>query len=197
MMIDTYFKTSYEKTLIAPLLKFFESKNLNPNVITALGLSFGIAILPMLAIGYTHIALTCLLVSGYLDTLDGTLARQKNISTPRGAILDIVSDRIVEFAIVLGLYLVDPESRSLWCILMLGSILICVTTFLVVGIFIENTAEKGFHYSPGLMERAEAFFFFACMIYFPALFPMLAFLFVSLVCLTAIIRIWQFRKQNR
>lgn len=191
-MIDTYMRGSYQKIFVAPLLRYFEKQNLNPNVITLLALLFGVAILPTLAMGYTHTAITLLLVSGYLDTLDGSLARARNITSPKGAVFDIISDRIVEFCVVMGLYLVDPETRALWCLLMLGGILICVTSFLVVGIFIENASEKGFHYSPGLMERAEAFLFFACMIFFPQLFAIFAGAFITLVLLTAAIRVRQF-----
>lgn len=195
-MIDSRFRKTYQKTLVDPVLQLINKEHLNPTIITALGLLFGILILPALALDYPHAALTCLLVSGYLDTLDGTIARARNLSTPTGAVFDIVADRIVEFCIVLALYMVDPASRGLLCLLMLGSILICVTTFLVVGIFIENTSEKGFHYSPGLMERSEAFLFFACMIYFPSQFPLLAAAFTTLVAFTAFVRIKQFASRN-
>lgn len=71
-------------------------------------------------------------------------------------------DRVVEFVVVLALWFVAPQQRGLWCLLMLGSMLLCITSFLVVGIFSENQSQKSFHYSSGLMERAEAFSFFHC-----------------------------------
>ena len=109
-----------------------------------------------------------------------------------GAILDITCDRCVEFSIILGLYLVDPTSRPFLSFMMLGSVLVCVTTFLVVALFTPNESEKGFHYSPGLIERAEAFLFFGLMILFPPLFTPLAALFSILVFLTGLLRIRQF-----
>lgn len=124
--------------------------------------------------------------------LDGSLARHQNKTSPIGAALDITADRLVEFAIILGLFLIDPHKRGLLCLLMLGSVLLCITTFLVVGIFSENQSEKGFHYSPGLMERTEAFAFFALMMLFPIYFTPLAAIFSALTFFTAGKRLYEF-----
>ena len=160
---------------------------------TVVGGIIGVSALPALALGLPLLALGLIVFSGYLDTLDGSLARHQQKTTPHGAALDIVSDRAVEFArLFLGLYCVDPMSRGLPAILMLGSVLICVTSFLIVGLFSENSSEKSFHYSPGLVERAEAFLIFAAMILFPSSFIFLTYLFSFLVFLTAAIRMVQF-----
>lgn len=139
-------------------------------------------------------ALAMLLLSGFLDILDGSVARFKNKTSQFGAVLDITGDRLVEFCVILGLYLYEPETRSLNCLLMLGSVLLCVTSFLVVGIFTPNQTDKGFHYSPGLMERAEAFIFFFLMIACPPAFSSLSYLFSTLVFLTAFVRLWEFKR---
>ena len=70
-----------------------------------------------------------------------------------------------------------------------------MTSFLVVGIFSENKSQKGFHYSPGLMERPEAFLFFAMMMLLPTLFSALALLFTFLVFLTAGLRVLEFKNK--
>lgn len=163
-------------------------------MVTLIGAASGI-IIPLLLYSQQSIsALVFLGISGFCDTLDGALARHKNLASPSGTVLDIVADRLVEWAILLGLFLYAPESRGLMTIWMLGSVLLCITTFLVVGIFQENSSEKSFHYSPGLIERAEAFIFFSLMILFPRFFTFLALLFGSLTFLTATIRVKQFIK---
>jgi phosphatidylglycerophosphate synthase len=146
--------------------------------------------------GYSFIAVLCLALSGFLDTLDGSIARHTQRASPKGAALDIISDRVVEFVIILSLFLIDPASRALPSLFMLGSVLICITSFLIVGIFTQNESQKSFHYSPGLMERAEAFIFFAAMILFPLAFPVLSALFSLLVAITALIHIFQFFHQS-
>jgi phosphatidylglycerophosphate synthase len=151
-------------------------------------------ICPLLVFGWSKWALTALLFSGFLDTIDGSLARHTQRASSQGAALDICCDRLVEFSIVLGLYLVDPVTRGFDTLLMLGSVLLCVTTFLVAGIFSEQSSYKSFYYSPGLIERTEAFILFFAMIAWPSQFYWLAPLFTLLVMLTAAIRLWQFSR---
>ncbi len=164
----------------------------NPTTFTFLGLAFGILTALLTGLSYPFLAVSCLALSGFFDTIDGSLARVLNRTSNRGAVFDITSDRMVEFSVVLGLYFVSPLDRGFPCIVMLGSILICITSFLVAGVFIQNQGEKGFYYSPGIMERTESFAFFAIMIVFPSFFFPLAFTFSFLVALTGFIRIYQF-----
>ena len=195
-MIETYLRPTYQKIFVDPVARRASLiATVTPNRITFTSCLFGIAFTPLAYLGSPGLACLTLLISGYLDTLDGTLARLKGESSPAGATLDIVADRLVEFSVIVGIYLIAPESRSFAALFMLGSVLLCVTTFLVVGIFEAHSGEKSFHYSLGLMERAEAFAFFILIILKPAWFPFLAWSFTSLVTLTACIRIHQFTKQ--
>lgn len=189
-MIDSRYRTLYQKLCIDPFLPLVNK--CHPMLLTLVACATGVAILPLLAFHFHLLALVCLALSGFLDTLDGSLARYLDKTSPLGAALDIISDRVVEFAILLGLFFCDPLARAFPCLLMTGSCLICITSFLVVGIFTANTSEKSFHYSPGLIERAEAFLFFAAMIAFPGAFSLLALSFSCLVMLTALLRIAQF-----
>lgn len=79
---------------------------------------------------------------------------------------------------------------------MLSSVLLCITSFLVVGIFSQNTTEKSFYYSPGLIERFEAFLFFSLMMFLPGIFSYLAYAFSGLVLMTALIRMAQFLRKE-
>jgi len=167
-----------------------------PLLTTLTGLISGLVSALLIATGHPLLGAGLLLFSGLCDVLDGRIARWLGQSSPAGALLDIVSDRTVEAAVVVALFLVDP-SRALLTLLMMGSILVCVTSFLVVGIFSENGSHKSFHYSPGLMERAEAFLFFTLMVVVPSSFVPLAILFVALVLFTALLRTLQFLAQAR
>ncbi len=90
------FATEVPASIIARVLK-------NPNIITVIGLaiSFGVPI----AACYHHpaLALVLLLVSSYMDALDGALARITGRVTRFGAILDSFSDRIEEFNYIIAL----------------------------------------------------------------------------------------------
>lgn len=178
----------FQNIFVTPLAKVLPLE-VSPTNITFTACLFGLAIAPLLALGMASAAFSCLLFTGYLDILDGTLARLRSVTSAHGTVLDIVSDRIVETAIILGFFFVDPQQRGFACLLMLAAVLICVTSFLVVGIFTENSSEKSFHYSPGLVERGEAFLFFGAMILLPSFFIFLAYLFTALVLFTALKRV--------
>lgn len=193
-MIESILRKTYQKVCVDPVLKPKSAAKLHPLWITLAGTLTGMTVPFLLVASSPLTAIAFLLLSGYLDTLDGSLARKVEKTSTFGAALDIVSDRVVESAVIIGLFLVAPQTRGLPCLLMLGSTLLCVTTFLVVGIFTQNTSEKSFHYSPGLMERAEAFALFIAMMALPSAFLFLSGLYTLLVMATAFIRLYQFGK---
>lgn len=196
-MLDTHGRFAYQNRFLNAILRWPIWRGISPHAITIAGCIVGIAISPFLMLNWTALAIVALLLSGFLDTLDGSLARYMGTASPQGAALDIFCDRIVEFSILLGLYEVNPEVRAIPILFMLGSVLLCITSFLVVGIFSENDSYKTFYYSPGLVERTEAFSFFFLMIVWPSFFTPLAWIFSFLVFLTALIRLWQFFRYSR
>ena len=193
-MLEAVCKPWFNSIFLSPLVSTLARCGIKkPNVITGTGCLLGVMVVPSLAYGYKFLAVMLILLSGIMDVLDGAIARKVNCTSSAGAIYDIVGDRVVEFAIILGLFLIAPEQRALDSILMLGSILLCVTSFLVVGIVDEAESEKSFYYSPGLMERPEAFIFFIAMILMPQAYAVLAKLFTGLVLYTAAYRVWEYR----
>lgn len=193
-MIEPYIRPFYQTILGDPLAKII-GKSLSPDGVTVLSIVTGILIAPALYFDQQYLAFVLLLLTGLFDTLDGTVARLFGKCSSFGTVLDIIGDRTVETAIILGLFFVSPDDRAFPALLMMGSAFLCVTSFLVVGIFSENDSQKGFYYSPGLMERPEAFCFFGIMILLPESFMVFSFLFSILVFYTAIIRIIEFKKQ--
>lgn len=191
-MIEQHARHYYQRHLVNPVASYI-GKRISANQVTLLSGVFGILVLPALALHQVVLAIMMLLLSGFCDTLDGTLARFNQATSDWGSVLDITTDRLVEWVVVFALWNTAPAERGFWCLLMLGSMLLCITSFLVVGIFSVNQSQKSFHYSPGLMERAEAFFFFILMMLMPAAFGFLAALFSLLVTFTAITRLVQFR----
>ena len=183
-MMEKYCRPTYQTWLVDPVAKLLP---LSPTFITFLGLLSGLASAVCIFLSAPFSALALLALSGYLDTLDGTVARLQDEKSQLGTFYDIVSDRIVEVSLILAFFLVDP-TRAFLCLLMLISILLCITTFLTVGIFAPNESRKGFFYSEGLIERAETFLFFGAMIWFPSCFSYLAITFSLLVLLTALLR---------
>ncbi len=193
-MIETPLRPLYQKLLVDPLAKRIINR-ITPNQITLLACLLGVLIIPALLLQQKILGCALLLLSGYCDTLDGSLARLKPQSAQIGSFLDIMADRLVEFSAIFALFALDPMHRSWGAIVMLGSILMCITSFLVSGIFTPNNSPKGFHYSSGLMERAEAFIFFILMMLLPHYFNWLAAIFSILVLWTAYVRTREFVDQ--
>lgn len=198
-MLEGLFRNTYEKAVISPLLRIPVVHRCNPLMLTMAGCVIGMSFAPLIILGWKWSALGALALSGFLDTLDGSVSRFQSSSSAKGAVWDIVCDRIVEFSVVLGLYFVDPVHRGFLTIGMLGSILLCITSFLVVGIFSENRSsgvKKSFHYSPGFIERAEAFLFWGAMAVAPHAFAALSCIFIALVAMTTAVRLFQFTKHS-
>lgn len=189
-MLEHSIRSRYQSVLVEPILNFIPL-NITPTHITVFSAIIGLAFIPALLLGSPWLAIIVLLLSGYLDTLDGSLARLRNQSSDLGSVLDIMADRIVECAVMAAFFLRSP-SHAGSVIAMLIASLLCITSFLVVGIFEKNQSNKSFHYSPGLIERAEAFLFFIAMILLPTYFEILAVSYSVLVLWTAIVRIKQF-----
>ena len=99
-MIETYFRKIYQKIYIDPLLNLKFLQKLHPNTLTYIACLSGVSIVPLLSFKLSFSAFVMLGFSGFLDTLDGSLARHLDKTSPKGTALDIVSDRIVEFAII-------------------------------------------------------------------------------------------------
>ncbi len=195
-MLDALYRADLQATMVDKVALFLAEIKVSANIITASAVFMGILSAYLIAAGWPWLALIILWVSGYLDVLDGTLARLGEAS-PVGAVFDILADRVVESAIIVGLFLVAPHARGGLCLLMLACVLLCVTSFLVVGVFVENDSNKSFHYSPGLIERAEAFIFFSLMILLPRYFGILSLSFSLLVLVTTVIRVLEFRQAYR
>ena len=100
---------------------------ITPNQITVVGMLLTLIVGVFIWQGHWLSAGLVLLLSGLLDLLDGSLARNFRMETRFGAFLDSTCDRISDAAIHLGLafYYAQNETGLLWpflcCIAFLGA----------------------------------------------------------------------------
>ncbi|HGE72828.1 TPA: CDP-alcohol phosphatidyltransferase family protein [Candidatus Poribacteria bacterium] len=92
--------TSY---ITEPIAKLIASIGVTANMLTIIGLIFGIVAGVCIALGRLKLAGILILIGGSFDMMDGAVARATNKSTPFGALLDSVVDRYSEGIIFLGL----------------------------------------------------------------------------------------------
>ena len=185
-MLDTHAR-KYVNPIIELGAKFLLRLKLTPNNVTILALLLGVSTSIFLYFDMQIIAVTLLWVSGYLDAVDGAMARRSNSSSSFGTLLDIVSDRIVEVSIVLvlGLKFVDVRYNL---IVLTVCILMSMTIFLTVGALSEKKGVKSFYYQAGVAERSEGFIFFSLMILIPSYLGIITNIFSVLIIITAIQR---------
>ena len=173
-MLDTHAR-KYVNPIIELGAEFLLKLKLTPNNVTILALLLGVSTSIFLYFDMQIIAVTLLWVSGYLDAVDGAMARRSNSSSSFGTLLDIVSDRIVEVSIVLVLGLKFVDVRYL-------------TIFLTVVSLSEKKGVISFYYQAGVAERSEGFIFFSLMILIPSYLGIITNIFSILIIITAIQR---------
>lgn len=90
-------------TLIERLARPLAYPSVSPNVISLVSLAVSCAAGALYASGAFCWGGIILLLSGFLDTLDGTIARLRGKSTRFGALLDSTLDRYADFFVFAGL----------------------------------------------------------------------------------------------
>jgi CDP-diacylglycerol---glycerol-3-phosphate 3-phosphatidyltransferase len=94
---------TWSPDLLRPIIRLLMRARITPNQLTLAGLVLAIIAGVSAAIGWLPLAATVLLLSGFLDALDGELARQSESQTPFGAFLDSICDHYGDFAVYLGI----------------------------------------------------------------------------------------------
>ena len=137
--------------------KLFHSAGLTPNHLTVLGLLFAyLSAIMYWVSGFNQSALIAalvfLLISGFLDALDGVLARLFGEVTVFGGFLDSLLDRYADAFVFLGIILGWLQTNPFWIFwgftAMVGSLLVSYSRARAeaAGIKMESV---------GLAERAE------------------------------------------
>lgn len=164
-MLDTHAR-KWVQPVIAYTAKWLLNRGLTPNQVTWLAFLIGSTTGVFIYFEKPIIAVILLWLSGYLDAVDGSMARMKQQSSAWGTLLDITFDRLVELSVIIGLAVLYTESRFL-LLLLTASIIFSMTIFLTVGALTEKKGIKSFYYQAGLAERTEGFILFSLMVLLP------------------------------
>jgi len=115
--------------LMAPLLRAIVASRVPANAVTAMALLFSVAAGVALGLGHFGSGGWLFLCSGFLDYIDGRVARLRGESSASGALLDSVFDRYAEGAVFIGLAWFYRENWVLLLVLSaaLGSQLVSYT----------------------------------------------------------------------
>lgn len=152
MLSGTIVERVFRKTISVPLVGPLRRMGIQPDHLTLCGLA--LALLAGSLVPWSPPAAgIVLLVSGLLDSLDGTLARATHHSTRPGALLDSTLDRYGEFAVLLGIWVyLAREGHAFW-----GGIwtLSALQGSVMVSYARARAEGLGYALRGGLFQRAE------------------------------------------
>ncbi len=140
-------KKEYEK-VITRLLKLEGQPRISPNTISFLG--FLVAIVASFSIYYHFVTVAVLLIllSGFLDSIDGIVARKAGLESKFGAFLDSVLDRYSDAVIIFSMVVSNLCSAWIGLLAMIG--------FLMMSYMRARGEALGASSAgAGIMERAE------------------------------------------
>jgi phosphatidylglycerophosphate synthase len=126
-MISVYDLKPKFQQLLLPVLTFLIKRRFTPNVITILALLgsilIGIILLLWQQPGCLLLLPIWLFVRMALNAIDGMMARQYNMGTPLGCILNELGDVLSDWAIYLPLGFIVPESFGGVMLFCLGAVM--------------------------------------------------------------------------
>ncbi len=194
-MVDSRVREYFQKIFDAAA-RVLDKTGATPDGLTVAALIIGLCAAAALIPGWFILSLVLLWVSGLMDVLDGSLARIKGSSTPAGAFMDLIFDRVVEAAFIITFAIVRPEVNTA-ALIFLGGVIFNFSTFLLAGKLFENTGVKSMHYDDGLVERTETFIAFSLMLLLPGFPALVLWVFNALMLTTGVIRFAKILKLSR
>jgi len=103
-MLSRWIRT-WDSALLTPFLSFLAQLGVTANMLTLASLLVAIIAAYFFATGKMALGALILLLAGFLDGIDGELARITGIKSPFGAFLDSICDHCGDFSVSLGLIL--------------------------------------------------------------------------------------------
>jgi archaetidylinositol phosphate synthase len=190
-MLDTHGR-KYVQPIIEKTADGLLKLGLTANQATFIGFAIGALTGVSIYFDFPYLAVFLLWLSGFLDAVDGSMARKTKPSA-WGTLLDVGFDRLVEISVILGLAFRFPD--SMWALLLLSvSIIYAMTVFLTVGAVSEKKGIKSFYYQAGLAERTEGFILFTLMILMSDYLTFITLIFLFIEVFTTIQRLFEAKK---
>lgn len=193
-MLDTKGR-KYIQPLFEKVAKFTIKRGITANQVTIVAFLVGIIAAIVVCFGNAAVGVALLWISGFLDALDGTIARKTNSSSGIGTLMDILFDRIVEIAMLLAIEcMTNSVNIGIYISIVLSAIIISMTVFLTVGALAEKSGNKSFYYQAGLAERTEGFIMISLAAILPDLREIILLVFAAMMLFTAGQRLLEAKK---
>jgi phosphatidylglycerophosphate synthase len=142
---------------LRPAMRVFLLPGWHPNVYTTLGCLVWIAAGVAFFFGRIQLGGALVLLGGYVDTIDGYVARERGLTSEFGSFYDSVLDRVSEVAVFVGLMSLYSGTgpRTIgepWMIYVIG---LALGGSLMVSYARAKAEAQGFSCTVGIMQRME------------------------------------------
>ncbi len=149
--------------LITPIVNFFITRAVNPNLFTTLGFLVSMISAALFVMGYPRWGGALVLLSGTFDIMDGKVARATNQVTKFGALYDSTLDRYAEVVVFFGLaYFFDrghidflKELDSRWRMVAVIAVSVALGGSMMVSYVRARAEGLGLQCKVGIMQRPE------------------------------------------
>ena len=135
-----------------PIARFLSKTPITPSTITWFGFLLNVGAAILIITEHLLVAGLVVLIAGFLDMLDGALARHTNQVTRFGAVLDSTLDRLSEAVLLIGILVLYAGEQSITGILLVSVALI---GSLLVSYIRARAEALGIECQVGLFTRAE------------------------------------------
>lgn len=116
--------TNLRNGLYRTPVRLLSNWGVTPNLINTIGLVAGLIAALLVALNYIPIGVVIYCLSGFCDSLDGPLARHRNLTSDFGAFYDSVSDRYVDIAMLIAVaWYYQTQGQPFFSLLAMVSIL--------------------------------------------------------------------------
>jgi len=138
--------------LTQPVVKLLAKTPVTPNSITWCGFLLSVGAAVLVVTGHLFAAGWVVLVAGFLDMLDGALARLTNQVTRFGGVLDSTLDRLAEAAVLLSILVLYARGQLVAQSLLVG---IALVSSVMVSYLRARIEALGIECKVGLFTRTE------------------------------------------
>jgi phosphatidylglycerophosphate synthase len=185
-MLDTFLTRagSASDDALTAIARGLHRAGVTPNGLTYTALVSGVIAALLFYIDHGWWAYAVVLFSGLLDAVDGRVARMGPGPTVWGGVLDLLCDRVVEAAILLGIAVPHPNWH-LPALVVAATWYVNISVFLTIGAASDKVSAKVIDYPPGLLERSELLIFAFIVVAVPIVVPAVAYVYAALEVITA------------
>jgi CDP-diacylglycerol--glycerol-3-phosphate 3-phosphatidyltransferase len=131
---------------------FLFKRQLNPNLLTVVGVVVSCGAAVALALGHFVVGGVLILAGGFFDLVDGVVARHFNIQTLFGAFLDSTMDRLVDMVILFGIVVYYGTTGQTGIVLLVG---VCLVGSVMTSYTKARAELLGPELRNGFLERGE------------------------------------------